>query len=267
MIKVVSADAVDAAALRGRLAAVRRLAGIAPAVCAPLDLDGAIISSLPGVDGHLDHVMLFAFADGRAPSPLLPADTEAIGATLALIHDAGRSIAHDDVPRFAVIDVEAAALAPPSATDALLRVLERVRRFDGSAPATLLHGDYGSHNLRMSAGEVRVFDFDECGVGPAEYDVANSLYLALFDLTVERGAGELFSAFRRDFLSSYDTVAATPLDRSAVDDLVILRAMMLSRWLAEPSIAPRGVAAADAAWKTRLAEFVTDFLAGPDAPA
>ena len=37
----------------------------------------------------------------------------------------------------------------------------------------------------MSAGEVRVFDFDECGVGPAEYDVANSLYLALFDLTVE----------------------------------------------------------------------------------
>ena len=102
---------------------------------------------------------------------------------------------------------------------------------------TLLHGDYGSHNL------------------------------ALFDLTVERGAGELFSAFRRDFLSSYDTVAATPLDRSAVDDLVILRAMMLSRWLAEPSIAPRGVAAADAAWKTRLAEFVTDFLAGPDAPA
>ena len=29
-----------------------------------------------------------------------------------------------------------------------------------------------------------------------------SLYLALFDLTVERGAGELFSAFRRDFLSS-----------------------------------------------------------------
>ena len=132
---------------------------------------------------------------------------------------------------------------------------------------TLLHGDYGSHNLRMSAGEVRVFDFDECGVGPAEYDVANSLYLALFDLTVERGAGELFSAFRRDFLSSYDTVAATPLDRSAVDDLVILRAMMLSRWLAEPSIAPRGVAVVDVVWKTCFAEFITNFLTKPNTPA
>ncbi|HEY7068635.1 MAG TPA: phosphotransferase, partial [Acidimicrobiales bacterium] len=48
-------------------------------------------------------------------------------------------------------------------------------------PRQPLHGDFSCQNIRVAGSSWRLFDFDDCGYGAVELDLANSLYFALFD--------------------------------------------------------------------------------------
>ena len=261
VVKVVAADRVTKDDLQRRLTVVRRVAMAVPALCQPVDLNGAIVSEIGAVDGGTDLVMLSEFARGREPSLLSSSDNAAIATTLAAMHDTARPMIHQADPLGNAIDVDTAAEAPESRKAALARVLERAQRFDRHDRATLIHGDYGHHNLRICDGGVKVFDFDGCGVGPFEHDIAIALYLGLFDLTMTHHAGDRFPAFRRQLLRAYEEASGTPLDRSLIDDFMTIRVLMLSGWLANPSSAPIGVADATDVWKQQLQGFVDGFLA------
>lgn len=86
----------------------------------------------------------------------------------------------------------------------------------GDSETQLLHGDFSDQNLISTADGLRVFDFDGCGYGPIEYDVANSLYMVLFDADVNGGADE-YEAFRPSFLVGYAAVSGRHIEHDVID--------------------------------------------------
>ena len=91
----------------------------------------------------------------------------------------------------------------------------RAVRSDVNEEFQLLHGDFNSGNLRRTGPMVRVFDFDDCGYGPRSFEIANALYMVLFDATIEADI-ERYRTFENAFLNGYETETATP---STVDSL------------------------------------------------
>jgi Ser/Thr protein kinase RdoA (MazF antagonist) len=120
-------------------------------------------------------------------------------------------------------------------------------------PRQLLHGDFSWKNVRGW----RVFDFDDCGYGPVELDLANSLYFVLFGALTREDPTQ-YERFRRAFLDGYGD---RPGD-DVLDGLITRRVRTLRAWLDDPATAPPGVRNASAAWRATLAGFVERHL-GP----
>ena len=119
----------------------------------------------------------------------------------------------------------------------------------------LLHGDFNEQNLIVTADGLRIIDFDDCGYGPIEFDVANALYMVLFDADVN-DRPERYEHFRPALLDGYDTESGGRLDVEVVDELIAARISALGRWLDDLTNAPIGIRTSSAPWQHTLRAFV-----------
>lgn len=182
----------------------------------------------------------FEFASGTAPDPARAADSARMGAALARLH-----LSMSQLPK--------TTLPPVSAL--------RTVGADNVAAAgahQLLHGDFNASNLRESDGAIRIFDLDDCGNGPPVFDIANALYMVLFDASTD-GTMKTYETFRRSFLEGYAGTGGQSFPQKSLDRFIDLRVQALGAWLDDLANAPLGVRASSAAWQATLRSFVARY--------
>ena len=112
----------------------------------------------------------------------------------------------------------------------LERVSERLReRLDayGTAPDRfgLVHGDLRHANLLVEGDAIAVIDFDDCGEGWFAYDFAAAISFLETDPRLP--------TWREGWLAGYRDVAPFPsADEAMLGDMVMLRRMLLTAWVA-----------------------------------
>lgn len=122
----------------------------------------------------------------------------------------------------------------------------------------MLHGDFNASNLRESSGMIRIFDLDDCGYGPPAFDIANALYMVLFDASTA-GTFKTYENFRRAFLDGYVGAAGPSFPPECLDRFIDLRVQALGAWLDDLANAPLGVRFASTAWQATLRSFVASY--------
>lgn len=229
-IKLTDHRLADFAALETRMAVVEALAVDTSDVVAPRRIGGALIQP---IGGWL--MTATPFLSGDAIDLTRPHAIELMGRTLAGLHAAMALVSAQDLPAVAAL---------------------RDMPLDADRSGwQLLHGDFSEQNVIATSTGFRVFDFDDCGYGPIEYDVANTLYMAMFDAEVD-GRTERDDAFRPAFLTGYGTAADRQLDDEVIDELIAARIAALGRWLDDLTSAPIGIRTSPAQWQEVLRTFV-----------
>ncbi|HEY2333065.1 MAG TPA: phosphotransferase, partial [Acidimicrobiales bacterium] len=181
--KVLDASMVNRVELDARLDVTAALAELDPRVCRPLPISGQLVTELVA-EAQLRYVICFELADGIPPDPARAADAERMGRTLAELHSTMRRLPPSPLPLVAALRAVPAERLPTGEVN------------------QLLHGDFNVGNLREANGVVRIFDLDDCGYGPPAFDVANALFMVLFD-DFARGNAAIYETFRRSFLAGY----------------------------------------------------------------
>jgi Ser/Thr protein kinase RdoA (MazF antagonist) len=235
--KVLDASSVDADHVIARVDAVARVADLDPAVCRPIPIDGRLVNVIDGETEEPCLLLCSEFAEGAALDARNTGDAEALGSALARLH---RSLARVDAP--GVPEVAAVRTVGTSEVDGV----------------QLLHGDFNAGNLRRSGTTIRVFDFEDCGYGPRAFDVANALYMVLFDFSIGH-EHSLYREFEQAFLLGYEVEDGTPIDRRRVRHFVDLRVEALEQWLDDLPTAPTGIRMASPQWHDTLRAFVSEF--------
>lgn len=229
-VKLTDRLLADRDLLTTRMHAAAAVATDLPAVVAPIRIAGKIVhpigewlmTATPFIDG--DELDITNLRDARL-----------MGWTLAQLHRALARLPSFEIPLVAALDGSAG---------------------DADAGAwQLLHGDFSDQNVVATPAGLRIFDFDDCGYGPIEYDVANSLYMVLFDAEVSKRTAR-YDAFRPAFVGGYVAGAGRPLADAVVDDLIGARIRALGRWLDDLSTAPIGIRTSSPAWLETLGSFV-----------
>ena len=118
----------------------------------------------------------------------------------------------------------------------------------------------GAANLHQLNGSIKIFDFDDCGYGPRAFDVANALYMVLFDAAVHHARAP-YEPFKAAFVSGYTDEAALALDADVLTSLIDHRVSALSSWLDDLRTAPTGIRTASPEWHGVLRSFVVDYNA------
>ena len=256
--KVLDASLVDVDVVRARVETVMELSDLDSRVCRPIELDRQLINVVEDENGRPGLVVCSEFADGVAFDEGTGTDARLMGETLAGLHRSMARLAARDLPAVAALGAMG-ALGALGAVDWSGESGENGRRDGrGHVPVQVLHGDFNAGNLRRDNDAVRVFDFDDCGYGPPVFDVANALYMVLFDATVGNDIGR-YRSFETAFLSGYEAASARGLDRGLVDEFVDLRVRALDHWLDDLPAAPIGIRTASQAWRATLRRFVRDY--------
>ena len=120
---------------------------------------------------------------------------------------------------------------------------------------TYRHGDFSDANTLLADGAVGIFDFDDCGYGPIEFEVGNSLYMVLFDAAMT-GDHPRYERFRDWFVTSYEATLGTSITDATLDAAIRLRIDALGRWLDDLRLAPIGIRTASPEWHGTLRTFV-----------
>jgi tRNA A-37 threonylcarbamoyl transferase component Bud32 len=175
---------------------------------------------------------------GETPDVCVEADVRRMAVTMASLH---RSLGQLDSLDLPVV----AALA---AVEGRSKVGDVGRR-------QLLHGDFSHANLLFSGRQARVFDFDDCGYGPIEFDVGNTLYMVLFDAAMSSEM-KRYERFRAWFVDEYRAASGHDVPDELVEQSIGLRVRALGRWLDRPESAPIGIRTATPAWRDSLRAFV-----------
>jgi Ser/Thr protein kinase RdoA (MazF antagonist) len=261
-VKLLDPAVTERDQLLARIDLVARLASAHDLVCAPVPVAGRLLNLLAPGDGA-DHepvyAVVHAFAEGRAPDLAKPAEAAGMGRTLAELHAAMAQLPHYDLPELAAFPPS--ALLAGVARDLGVPSLLVPRATPDESPRQILHGDFSWKNLRMSPGGWRIFDFDDCGYGAVDSELANSLYYVLFGAMTGMGR-DCYPEFRHAFLAGYRDLApeAVP-DDDRLDALINRRVLTLALWLADPRTRPIGVRSASDQWRSLLADFVRRYLA------
>jgi Ser/Thr protein kinase RdoA (MazF antagonist) len=236
--KLTEARLADPAVYTARLEAVEALGTEHRNVVPPQRIDGQLM--LP-----IGEWLMTAtpFIEGDRLDAGAASDAMLLGQALADLHGALSRLGAFDIPAVA-------ALAATGQSDA--------------APNwQLLHGDFSCQNVIRTPVLLRVIDFDDCGYGPVEYDIANSLYMVLFDSEVAQRP-ELYETFRPAFLDGYAAETDHRVGDDDIDALIARRIDALAWWLNNLSEAPIGIRTSSDDWLETLAAFVQSIGSADD---
>jgi Ser/Thr protein kinase RdoA (MazF antagonist) len=182
-------------------------------------------------------VVAYPIVQGRTPDHGERADVTAMALALASLHRSLRSFVVDGIPRVAALRSTAHELP-------------------GSRPDQLLHGDFGSSNVFATDSGMRIIDFDDAGWGPVEFEIGNTLYMALFDASLHDDL-DGYMRFREWFVDGYGDAAADRPRLDIVDAAITLRKQALASWLDDLPNAPPGIRSASPEWRRLLRRFST----------
>jgi Ser/Thr protein kinase RdoA (MazF antagonist) len=231
--KVLDGSLVNAAEASTRVGVVAALADLDATVCRPIPLDGRLVTDLIVDDDFVGLLTAYEHADGVAMDTSNRDDAWRMGQVLAELHESMSCLPPADLPFVAAL---ASADSP-------------------MADCQLLHGDFNAGNLRQLDGSIKVFDFDDCGYGPPAFDVANALYMVLFDSIVGQHS-DLYESFRQAFVSGYTDGAGRSLDAVFMTELIDRRVDALALWIDDIPNAPIGIRTATREWHEVLRSFV-----------
>lgn len=207
------------------------------------EIDDSVVGPIRTNRGHVAELggwlaVVSPFVVGRTPDVGDEVDVRLMASTLADLHRSIDRLGAADLPAVAAL-----AGADLPADD------------DGFGRRQLLHGDFSDANLLFSDGQVRVFDFDDCGYGPIEFEVGNTLYMVLFDAAMSSDM-ERYDRFRGWFVDEYRSASGSDVPDVVVERAIGLRVQALGRWLDHPESAPIGIRSATPAWRDSLRAFV-----------
>ena len=234
VVKVLDASLVDRRRVETRIAIVAELAQLDPSVCRPLPVGGRLVTELRDAGNTGGLVTCYEYAPGAPLAAADPDDANRMGRALARLHESMRRVGPKDLPLVAPL---------------------RAVPFDISGPTQLVHGDFNAGNLRHCDGTIRIFDFDACGYAPCLFDVANALYMVLFD-TMTSTMPSYYRSFDEAFVSGYSATCGRVLDRRELDGFIDLRVAALESWLDDVATAPIGIRTATPGWRAALRSFV-----------
>lgn len=229
-IKLTDRRLADPAVLEVRMAAVESLSRNVPEVVRPSRIDGGLVRV---IGAWL--MTATPLVSGDVIDLAMPDTAELMGGALARLHAALAHEPHHDLPPVAALDTVAAG--------------------GDRAGWQLLHGDFSDQNMISTSAGLRIFDFDDCGYGPIEYDIANSLYMVLFDSEVH-ARQHRYDTFRPQFLAGYAAESGRQLGDERIDEMIALRIRTLSRWLDDLVNAPIGIRTSTVEWQDTLRAFV-----------
>jgi Ser/Thr protein kinase RdoA (MazF antagonist) len=232
VVKLSDSRLVDEA-YRRRVEMTSSLAEIDDSVVGPLTTNLGIVVELGPW-----FAVVYPLVVGETPDICEEADVRRVATTMAGLHRSLRQLDPIDLPTVAALAV---AEPPNDAAEFGQR--------------QLLHGDFSPANLLFSDRRVRVFDFDDCGYGPIEFEVGNTLYMVLFDAAMSSEM-ERYERFRAWFMDEYRSASSQGLSDQLVDKSIGLRVQALGRWIDEPESAPIGIRTATPAWRDSLRSFV-----------
>jgi Ser/Thr protein kinase RdoA (MazF antagonist) len=182
--------------------------------------------------------VVYPFVVGKTPDVCEEADVRKMATSMASLHRSLQQLEPVDLP------IAAALAGAEPLTDSA-----------GFGRRQLLHGDFSPTNLLFSERQVRVFDFDDCGYGPIEFEVGNTLYMMLFDAAMSSEM-ERYERFRAWFVDEYRAASGHGVPDELVDKSIALRVQALGRWIDRPESAPIGIRTATPAWRDSLRAFV-----------
>lgn len=148
--------------------------------------DGTLITEIHAPEG-IRFGVLFVYAEGVRPE-INPENAWLIGDSLGEMHQLSENFSSTSTRGFSLdlqhlVD-EPAALILPVIRKHLGKEVEGVIQETAENLKTELagkqleigfcHGDFHNHNMHLNDGEIKVFDFDCCGMGYRAYDVAVS---------------------------------------------------------------------------------------------
>lgn len=236
-VKVTQAHLVDRRVLERKATLVDDLARLDASVVAPVPVCGSLV--YPFGEWLVTATSLI---DGDRLAEPNAAQSELLGVSLAGLHRSMREVPAVDIPRVAALRSDAGHWRLSAESD------------------QLLHGDFNTSNLILTSKGIRIFDFDDCGYGPIEFDVANSIYMVGFDSWAKEGSMATFRVFRSAFVDGYARSSDRTLEDALVDSLIDTRVVALRRWTANPSAAPIGIRNSPAEWIEILERFVRDWF-------
>lgn len=255
ILKVTDARHRSRNALAMQLTMLERLKHYAPNIVAPRILgdNGPIVEiEIAGIPFYL---VAYPYAAGERAE--ITTDGHRMGRALADLHAAMRRL-----PRYTFDEIGTGDnLAKVRAAARTLGVSERfhtaISERQGLGEVQLLHGDFNALNLKFDGSTIAIFDFDNCIYGSPAYELANSLYMVLFDQV--RHSGDeltLYHNFRQAFLSGYRSPDNRFFDETAVDAFISYRVLLLASWLRTPSAAPLFIKQSPPSWLETLQTFV-----------
>ena len=245
VLKLVEALGVDRDALQTRLTMLSALSRRTEAVCAPVAIHDDVVHVLERDNGARCYAVCYQFAVGEQPDVTHPGDAAMMGRELADLHRHLAALRPFDLP--VITGFRRQADGTP---------------IRGCGPQQLLHGDFSSANIRVTAGRSRIFDFDDSGYGPIEFDLAQALYVVLFDAVTQKEPSQ-YEFFKANFLAGYGERGGTEQSDTALNSLITQRVLALGSWLADLSQAPPGVRNSSADWLKTLRGFVHDYVQEP----
>jgi Ser/Thr protein kinase RdoA (MazF antagonist) len=259
VVKVLDSRRADRDALGCRLNLLTTLRVAGDMVCAPVPVRGRPVNELMAEGADSVCTVAYEFAEGDAPDIGRPEDAVQMGRILAELHASMAALPPCRLPGMAAFPpLERLGHVADDLGVSIAGLTEVSLDHDGSR-RQLLHGDFSSKNVRVAGTTWRVFDFDDCGYGPVELDVANSLYFVLFEATTG-GDGERYRRFREGFVRGYRERSRVAVSDAALDRLITRRVLALASWLADPDTAPLGVRTASDEWRRTLEAFVQRYL-------
>lgn len=182
-------------------------------------------------NGSAYNAVLFSFIEGVNPNTVSSGQAFALGRLLATLHTVLSE----------------------------LKLPYEFPAMSGAVGEQLIHGDFNCSNVLVDSNSYAIIDFEDVCYSTYEFELANSLYMALFDA---RSSVKQFddSAFIKRFLEGYTQSRSLNLEK--VRSYVDLRVWKLAAWLQEPSIAPIAIASSSDGWKQELSEFVQAYDRG-----
>lgn len=215
-----------------RLQVTSKLAEMDESVVGPIVMTAGLMVELGGW-----LAVVYPYVVGRTPDVCDAADVRRMARTLATLHRSLDQLDPIDLPSVAAL------VGAPRTDDA-----EFGRR-------QLLHGDFSHANLLFSDRQARVLDFDDCGYGPVEFEVGNTLYMELFDAAMSSDM-QRYERFRAWFVDEYRSASGHDVPDALVEKSITLRVEALGRWIEQPDSAPIGIRTATPAWRDALRAFV-----------